>query len=128
MRVTIRHEDKRAGLLCTQHKVAVVTSVQFSEEELAIINSRKLKKYVVLKREPDAVVANRFKNDPEYLYSIAQGFHLTIGNLVKGPDEYSLDSPVEAKVYEERLTQALKTLKGFINGNEVMGEGTSFEL
>jgi len=51
-----------------------------------------------------------------------------IGSLVKGPDRYVLDTPADAKGYEARLTEALKTLKGFLQANESKAESKSFEL
>jgi len=127
MRVSFEHNEKTTGLFIKKHTVDVVTSVQFSDEELAIINSRKLKQYIVLKREPDAVVTNRFKNDPAYLNSLT-GFDLTVARLVKGPDSYACDTPVDAKVYESNVTDALKALKSFITGNADKAEAKTFEL
>jgi hypothetical protein len=127
MRVTFQHNDRTSGFFSQKHTVAVVTNVQFSDEELAIINSRKLKKFVVLNREADAVVANRFKNDPEYLNSLS-GFDLTVASLVKGPDSYACETPVHAKQYEENVTDALKSLKNFIMGNADKAESKTIEI
>ena len=127
MRVSFQHNDKTTGLFSKKHTVDVVTSVQFSDEEQAIINTRKLKPFVVLAREADAVVKNRFKDDPTYLNSLS-GFDLTVAGLMKGPDSYPCETPVHAKAYEEKVTEALKALKGFITGNADKAESKSFEL
>jgi len=127
MRVSFQHNDKATGLVFKKLTVDVVTSVLFSDEEIAIINSRKLKPFVVLKREPDAVVANRFKDDPDYLNSLS-GFDLTVAGLMKGPDSYPCETPMHAKAYEEKVTDALKSLKNFIVGNAEKAESKSFEL
>ena len=75
----------------------------------------------------DAVVAHRFRDDPTYLNSLT-GFDLTVANLTKGPDSYPCETPVHAKVYEEKVTEALKALKNFIMGNASKAESKSFEL
>ncbi|MDE1945381.1 MAG: hypothetical protein KGI03_03875, partial [Patescibacteria group bacterium] len=121
------HNDKTSGLFGNVHQVEVFTRVQFSEEELAIIKSRKLKDYVVLKRKPDSRTAKKF--DAEYMASIADGYHLRVKDLMKeDADRFTFDTPVDAKVYEENLTAALKQLKSFIVGNAGVAEAKTFEL
>jgi hypothetical protein len=127
MRVSIEHSDKAVGLLKRVNQVEVTTTVQFSEEELAVIRDRRLKDYIVAERVPDSRTASKF--DAEYAASIADGWHLRVRDLMKGkPDRFTFDTPVDAKLYEERLKEALKTLKSFIEGNASMAEATTFEL
>ena len=127
MRVSIDHKDKKTGLVFKSNKYEVVVSVQFSDEELAIINSRKLKEYVVLERGWDATMKETAAKHPDY-YDLLPPPNLIIGKLVKGPDSYVFDTPIEAKGYEEKVTEALKRLKSFIMGNAEKAENKSFEL
>jgi hypothetical protein len=127
MRVSIDHNEKSVGLLFRSTKHEVVTSIQFTAEELAVINGRKLKEYVVLERGWDATMKDNAAKHPEYYDTVPQP-NLTIGKLVKGPDHYVFDTPIESKRYEGQLTEALKQLKGFLVGNETRAESKSFEL
>tara|TARA_R110002110_G_scaffold322490_1_gene534916 strand:- start:43 stop:399 length:357 start_codon:yes stop_codon:yes gene_type:complete len=116
MRVSIEHSDKAVGLLRMVNQIQVTTTVQFSEEELAVIRDRRLKDYIVAERVPDSRTASKF--DAEYAARIADGWHLRVRDLMKGkPDGFMFDTPVDAKIYEQRLTEALKALKSFIEGN-----------
>ena len=127
MRVSIEHSDKAVGLLRMVNQIQVTTTVQFSEEELAVIRDRRLKDYIVAERVPDSRTASKF--DAEYAASIADGWHLRVKDLMKGkPDSFLFDTPVDAKIYEERLKEALKALKSFIEGNAATAEATTFEL
>ena len=127
MRVSIQHNQKSTGFIFTKPYIEVVTSVTFSEEEKAIIRSKKLQKFVVLDREHDFIVRKRFENDPKYLASIRRA-DLTIAELVTGPDAYRCETPMHAKQYEAEVTAALKTLKDFITGNTEVAQSKSFEL
>lgn len=131
MRVSFDHKEISKGFLNKKLFIEVLTTVQFSEEELAIIKSRKLKDFVVLKRDPDVIVADRFSNDKPYLDSLidAGNFTLTIGKLMGGkPDGYTCASPVHAKNYEHELTVKLKELKDFILGSAVTSESKTIEI
>jgi hypothetical protein len=66
MRVTINHEQRNSGLILKKTRIAVVLSVQFSEEELATIKTRKLKNTVVLERKWDATMREKAAAHPEY--------------------------------------------------------------
>lgn len=127
MRVSINHNEKSVGLVFKSTKHEVVTGVQFTAEELAIINGRKLKEFVVLSRGWDATMKEKAAKHPEY-YDTLTPPNLTIGKLVKGPDSYVFDTPIEAKRYEGELTEALKELKGFLVGNQTKAESKTFEL
>jgi len=131
MRVSFDHKEISKGLFKKKVVVEVLTTVQFSDEELDIIKNRKLKDFVVFKRDPDVVVADRFSNDKPYLDSLieAGNFTLTIGKLMSGkPDSYTCPSPVHAKNYEQELTAKLKELKDFIVGSAVIPESKTIEF
>ena len=126
MRVTINHEQRNSGLIFKKTRIAVVLSIQFSEEELATIKTRKLKSTVVLERKWDATMREKAAAHPEY-YDTVPPPNLTVGDLLKG-DTYVCDTPVEAKQYEAKLIDALKTVKPFIEGNQSSAQTKSFEL
>ena len=125
MRVNIEHKEVTKGFLSKKTFVEVHTSVEFSNEELAIIERNKLRKRIVLEREPHFDRPQSTRNDP----NLAEVWHLHIYNLIKDkPEIYSVASPSDAKAYEERLTEALHQLKAFITANSTVSTGKSFEL
>ena len=127
MRVSIEHNSGSSGLIFKKHFIRVAVTVVFSEEEQAIIRSRKLKDYVVLKREPDMLTVERL--GARDAAQFAETYHLRIKDLASGkPDTYPFDTPIEAKQYETDLTAALKTLKEFISGNADTAKAKTFEL
>jgi hypothetical protein len=129
MRVSIDHKEKTMGLVFKKTKHAVVVTIQFTEQEQAIIRQRKLNDYVIIKREWDATMKEKAEAHPEhYNHPDMKPPHLFIKDLVKGPDTYVLDTPIEAKQYEARLVEGLKTLKSFIEGNQTVAESKTFEL
>ena len=125
MRVSIDHKEKSTGLVFKKPAFAVNVNVQFSEEEKAIINTRKLKDYIVLRREHSFNSAVR--NDPTYQDDDIKP-HLRVKSLMKGSDSYDLPDPVRAKEYEQHLVDALKTLKSFLEGSHSVGESRTFDL
>ena len=127
MHVSIEHRKKSSGLLQNVPQVEVVANVQFSEEERLIIESRRLQDYVVLQREPDSRQADKL--EPEELERWAHSFHLRISHLMnERPDCFTLDTPADAKVYQQRLIEALRQLKVFIADNAALGAPVSFEV
>ena len=127
MRVSINHTDKSSGLIFKTHQVEVSVAVTFSDEEQAIIKSRKLKDYVVLERQPDKLRRERI--GAEAMRDNPGMFNLHVRDLVSGrADPFFCDTPIDAKIYEQQLTEALKKLKDFIAGNAETGTSKVFEL
>ncbi|MEO7382679.1 MAG: hypothetical protein ABIV25_13180 [Paracoccaceae bacterium] len=127
MRIHIAHEEKRAGFLRGATLVDVVTNVEFSEEELAIIERRRLKYYVVLERAPRPSLAAKLT--PEETEIWAASFHLRVADLMDpAPDRFTLDTPLDAKAYQAALTDALKSLKAFIMSNASVGNSSTLEF
>src|SRR3569832_2932493 len=127
MKVSIEHKDKASGLLFKTHQVAVSVAVVFSEEELAVIRSRRLRDYVVLERQPDKLRRERI--GAEAMRDNPGMFNLHVRDLVSGrADPFFCDTPIDAKIYEQQLTEALKKLKDFIAGNAETGTSKVFEL
>lgn len=127
MRVSIEHINKSSGLIFKKHYIEVAVTVVFSDEEQAVIRSRKLKEYVVLKREPDMLTVERLgaKDAAQF----AETYHLRIKHLASGkPDKYPFETPIDAKNYEADLTAALKMLKEFIGANSETAGAKSFEI
>ena len=127
MRIHIEHREKFAGLLRGVRQVEVIVHVEFSEEELAIITSRQLEDFVVLRRTPDSRLADGLS--PEEAEQWDQEFSLTIADLMgKTPDRFTLDTPSDAKAYQARLTDALRRLKSFLTDNTTLADPTNLEL
>lgn len=127
MRVSIEHSEESMGLLFKKPLYAVTATIQFSEEELAIIKTRRLKDFVVLERDWQATLQKKVEAHPEYWATLAPP-HLKVSDLVKGRDTYTFFTPIEAKSYENKLTDGLKQLKQFIAGNAATAESKTFEL
>ena len=134
MKVSISHGEKSKGLIFTKRFYTVTIKVQFSNEELAIIDQRKLKNIVVLERDcpPDEKHFKEKGKMTRIATNLANGFqnpyNLTIGKLVKGPDTYTLVTPADAKNYEHEFTEMLPTLKGYVDMNAAIGTSKQFEL
>ncbi len=127
MRVKIEHHEKPAGLLRSGRQVEVVADVHFSEAERLIIQHRGLEDFVVMERRPDSRLATTIP--PDELDDWEGAFHLRIGDLLKeAPDRFTLDTPSDAKAYQARLVDALKTLKTFIADNAALGGPTVLDL
>lgn len=141
MRVNIEHKEKTTGVLRRNTLHGVEVSIQFSEEEKAVIEQRGLHYDIVLERGYSADVSDSKAMKQEnrglgraLLNAAVNGrdantTNLTINKLMKGPDLFYLSTPLEAKTYEEALKERLVQLKGYIIGNEGVEEtSTSFEL
>ena len=129
MRVSFDHKEISKGFFNKKLYVEVTTTVQFNDEELAIIKNKKLKNFVILERKPDVIIADRFSGDRAYLASLvdAGNFILTIGKLMK-PDTYTCASGMHAQNYELELTGKLKEVKEFIYGSAVKPESKTIDL
>lgn len=141
MKVSIAHKEKTTGMLRKSTLHGVEVSIQFSEEELAVIESRDLKYDIVLERGYSADVSESKAMKQEnrglgraLLNAAVNGAdanttNLTINKLMKGPDLYFVTTPLEAKAYEDELKGKLVQLKNYIVGNERVEEtSSSFEL
>jgi len=129
MRVSFDHKEISRGLFKKKIHIEVLTTVKFSDEELAVINNRKLKDFTVWDRKPDFVDSDSIPQTELDKIVEAGRYTLTIGKLMKGkPDSYTCASPVHAKNYEQEFTAALKTLKDFIAGNAEKPESKMIEL
>lgn len=141
MKVSIEHQEKSTGMLRRTTLHGVQVHVQFSQEELAVIEARDLKYTTVLERGYSADVSDAKAEKQEsrglgrrLLTAAVKGAdanttNLTINKLMNGPDLYFLGTPLEAKGYEDALKEQLVQLKGYIVGNEGVEEkSSSFEL
>jgi len=137
MKVNISHSEKRTGLVFGKTHYGVTVQVTFNDEEAAVIEARKLHHDIIMERDyPSDVDAERHESrglarklaTAAFAGADANHFHLTVSKLMKGPDTHHFSTPAEAKMYEADLKEALKRLKGWIEGNAQTGVGDSFEL
>ena len=141
MKVSIDHKEKSVGMLRRSTLHGIEVHIQFSEEELAVIEARDLKDTTVLERGYSADVSETKAIKQEnrglgraILNAAVNGkdantTNLTINKLMRGPDLYYVTTPLEAKAYEDQLKEQLVVLKGYIVGNEQVEEkSSSFEL
>lgn len=116
MRVQIDHSEvERGGMFKKQRYHAVTCRVTFTQEELQIIRERNLGEYVVLERPPTLDMVKQARG-------IEDVFFLYIRNLVKGPDEYLVATPADAREYEECLLDKMPLLKDLLNANTEIEE------
>lgn len=141
MKVTINHVQKTSGLIRKRTFHGVSVWVEFGAEELAVIRERRLEKDLIIERGypadmSDAKIekhANKCLGG-RLLKAAVSGtdslhFDLTVQKLMKGEDVYFLNTPMEAKAYEEEVKNGLVMLKNWIVGNaEVETESATFEL
>ena len=123
MRVSIEHREEQKGMFRKTTYHVVDLQVQFNEEEKQTVRENDLGDVVILEREPQAgVIGDRS--------ATADIFHLRIRHIVNGKTEsYACNTPREAKVYEQQLTEALTLLKQYLSEHsEVEEKSKSFEL
>ena len=127
MRAYIQHEERTAGLLRSIRQVDVVVHVEFSDEERVIIERRGLEEFVILERTPDTRLLDKLRS--EEINGWDHSFHLRVRDLLGAtPDRFTFDTPSDAKAYQARLTDALRSLKAFILANTTLGEATTLEI
>lgn len=119
MRIDIRHEEVREGLVfkTTWHDVCV--TVDFTHEERQIIQQRNLGSQVLLERAPAGA---NIDDDPDW-YAFKVG-HL----LERKPDRHRTANPADAKLYESQLLDALQLMKDWLAINAEPGENKVIEL
>ena len=108
MRISIKHNTIRQGLLFKTTYYEVRLTVLFTHEEIQIIRQRKLMKTKLLDRRP--ATAKVDDRDDK--------FELTVGGIVNGKtDRFLCATPSASKIYEERLLDTLQQLKLWISDN-----------
>jgi len=138
MKVDIKPVEKSQGLIGRKKLHGISLSVGFSDEEKAIIRERKLDRVVLMERDVPADV-NEEKHAKRGLAKLvvtaavsgrdANHFGLTFGKLLRGPDVYFFDTPIEVKDYIEQLkTEILPLTKAYLEGNKEAATADSFEL
>ena len=108
MRISIKHNTVRQGLLFKTTYHEVLLTVLFTHEEIQVIRQRKLMKTKLLDRRP--ATAKVDDRDDK--------FELTVGDIVNGKtDRFLCPTPSASKIYQERLLDTLQQLKLWIGDN-----------
>lgn len=119
MRVSVDHHTVRKGLLfkTTLHEVHL--TVAFTHEEKQIIRQRNLLKTRLVDRRPaTAKVDDRDEK-----------FELRVEHLMDGrTDRFVCANPSQAKIYEERLLDALAMMKLWLDDNAETSDRTVVEF
>ena len=119
MRISIRHEEIRQGVIFRQVWHDVCVTVDFTREERQIITQRRLSDHVLLERVPAGADG---EDNPDW-------YVLKIGHLFeRKPDRHRTANPGEAKLYEARLMAALHGMKDWLEANADPGEDRVIEL
>lgn len=127
MRVNIEHKETTTGLIFRKGVHSVVLTVSFTEEERAVIHKHRLQDTIIVERR---LPNFRLKGmDRETYENLKDTYHLKISNLLKGPDTWTVETPLDAKVYDEEVRAALPRLKSYIEGNATpVKKSETFEL
>ena len=137
MKVSIKHTEKKTGMVFKTTHYGVTLSIDFNDEERAIIADRKLQDDLILERDWGSDIDGEKKEErglaSKLLTAATKGAdanhpHLTINKLLIGPDTHHFSTPAEAKMYEAELKEVLPKFKDYIMGNAELGSGDSFEL
>ena len=122
MRVTISHNAKTEGMLRKITYFEVTVAVQFTSGEHQVIGACDLGEVTVLERPPQASIRKRATSDGDI-------FNLRVSSLLRGPDAYTCETPLEAKNYDAQLREALPKLKAYLDANATPMSGSDmFEL
>jgi len=117
MKVDIQRSEKTVGLIFKKPRYIVSVTVQFSEEEKALIKKMDVTNHIVIERPP-LIGSN---SDPNH-------FHLRVRQLLKGKDEWEFERLDEANSYYTELPGALKTMKEYLASDGNTSKSESFEL
>ncbi len=127
MQVSIEHREATSGLFKKVTLQEVAITVQFTEEERAIIKKHRLEQAIVLEREPNAYRTKHLTQAERI--QLADVFHLKVDSLLRGTDVYACDTPLEARQYDANLKDALRNLKAYLTENVDAPAGVeTFEL
>ncbi|MEM9010636.1 MAG: hypothetical protein AAGE18_05365 [Pseudomonadota bacterium] len=113
MRVSITHHTVRRGFVLKTTFYEVHLEVAFSHEEKQIIRQRGLLKTKLLDRRPATAKVD----------ARDEWFELRVEHLMDGRvDRFLSATPSDAKLYEDRLLEALAEMKRWLDDNaEVAG-------
>ena len=119
MRVSIEHSEEKTGMFKKRTRYILALTVNYSDEELQIINDCKIKDDAVFE---DPIRPGKKEDEPKDYYHIR--------HFMKGRTwNFNFDTPLEAKNYEAEVTEALKRHKEYIEANRgVEKKSTTFEL
>ncbi len=119
LRISIRHEEIKEGVVFRNVWHDVCVTVDFTQEERQIIVERRLTGHVLLERMPAGVDPD---DNPDW-------YHLRVGHLLeRKPDRHRTANPSDAKAYEARLLAALQAMKDWLASNADPGEDKVIEL
>jgi len=111
MQLTVEHMPIETGFFRKRTYWDVRISVCFDSQELLTIKCCRMEDVLVMQRPWDARPYRAVEGSP------VPHRNLTIGELLKKPDTYRWMYPGDAKNYEERVKQAMVTLKNILDWN-----------
>ena len=81
---------------------------------------------IVVERDINAHRLGKMKAD-QYEYQ-AKLAHLRLADLLRGPSRHVVDTPLDAKLYQDEVVEGLKTLKAFLTGCAELAEPQRIEI
>lgn len=119
MRVSIKHQTVRRGMIFKTTYQEVTLRVLFTHEEIQIVRQRNLMKTLLLERRP--ATAKVDDRDDK--------FALHVSDIINGKTDYYLcANPSAAKRYEETLLDTLSQLQLWISDNAETSPGIVVEF
>ena len=119
MRVSIKHETVRRGMIFKTTFYEVLVTVLLTHEEIQIVRQRNLLQTKLMDRRP----ANAKVDDRD------ERFELLVKDIINGrTDRFLCATPADAKRYEERMLDTLSQLKLWISDNAETSEGIVVEF
>ena len=125
MKVEIKHRDEENGMFNKVVHHAVLLSVKFNQEELAVLDHKHRADIVVLSRSAPATADG--KDDLDWDLKVG---HLVNGSKKDTAERHTFWTVGAARAYEESLVEALTNLKSFVveNSESLDGQVNTFEL
>lgn len=119
MRISIDHSTGKTGVLSFKTYPKITVSVEFNEEEKAVIKREGIASSTLVERVP---VNARPDRNPEIYF-------LRIKDLLKGKFEFLAENSFAAKDFEAELISSLEHLKMLVENTDDNQTGSrTFEL
>lgn len=120
MKVDIRHEEVKKGLVFKKAYQQVTVQVQFTDEEKKIIKDNGGWNFSIISLNDGYKLVDKDGRAPHVVL---------VTHLLDGPSKYCLLAKGEAKTYEALVVERLRELKVWLTNNgAIENKATSFDL
>ncbi len=123
MRLTIDRKTERKGIIKKTETYVVDVTVEWTEEELAIVKQRKLEE-MVLCDHPHSKAYAKLEDEIGPVPVRIMSFLPDKKKSSVGNHAYKLDKPIDADNWEKKVTEHIKEMKDYIMANADAEEGS----